>query len=145
MEFVDLQVEIRTLEAAGDLQKLSVLLELLASFPDLRAVKDRWGRLKYCSKSANEETDCIELAPNAHDCDGKPLEVWPYIVIDKVGTKLFADPPYYLVADQNTAGFGETPRQGWRELLEAAGLGRSAILKVKDYLARHPPVDYSED
>lgn len=143
MDYVNLQEELDRLERDGEQAKLQWLLELMVVFPDLNLFRDHYGQVKACSAEANPEVDCIEM-DTCHDCDGRPIRVWPYIVMDR-GTRLYSDPPMFVVADQNVLGFGEVPRDGWDEALQAVGLDSSVIQMVRDHLSRHAPVSYLED
>lgn len=142
MEYVDIDEELARLH--DDWGRALQIVELQAAFPDLRLYRDHYGCLKYCSKAANSEVDSMEM-DSCHRCDGKPIKLWPYVVIDPSGTKLYSDPPVFVVADQNVNGFGEIPREGWEEALKEAGIGRFVIQKVRDHLRGHPPISYLGD
>ncbi len=144
MEYVELIPELRRLENEGNLAKMSLIIDLLEAFPDLRLFRDGKSLL-LVSESANSEVDTLEINSWVHDCDGKPLEIRTYLTVDQLGTRLYSDPPSFTVADQNRNGFGEIPREGWKEQLQEASINWSAISKIKDYLERHPPVDYFDD
>jgi hypothetical protein len=141
MEFVDVTEEMQRLEAEGDWGKIAELSEMVKTFPDLRLFRDHYGILKYCSAEANSEVDMMEM-DSCHNCDGQPLKMWAYVTIDQRGTKLYSDPPVFIVADQNQRGFGEVPREDWQDQLEASGISRQVILKVRWHLMNHPPIDY---
>lgn len=145
MEYVDIIEEIRRLEAAGAWEKLSLLDSIAEEHPDLKLFRDPYGRILFCAASAAPYTEDIELNPSSHDCDGAPLQAWVFVCVDKIGTRVYSDPPFFIVADQNVAGFGEIPRNDWRDHMKAAHISRFAMEKVADYLRRHPPINYVED
>lgn len=141
MEFIDVVQEIHRLEDGGDWGKLQQLSEMAFCFKDLRLYREHDGQLRYVSADANSEVDSIE-SNSCHECDGAPLKVFPFVVIDARGTRLYSDPPCFLVADQLQGGFGEVPRPGWKEQLEEAGISNTVIRKVKLLLEGHPPIPY---
>lgn len=144
MDYVSAREELERLESDGEWGKVMQLSELLEAFPDLKLFRDHYGQIKYCSREANAEVDSIEM-DSCHTCEGKPIKLWPFVYIDKQGTRLYSDPPLFVIADQNTKGFGEIPRAGWEEVLETAGISRSVMLKVKLHFSGHPPINYFED
>jgi hypothetical protein len=144
MVFVDIDEEVDRLQLTDDWGRAVVIAELADRFPDLRLFRDCWGNLRHCSKTANPQVDAMEM-DSCHNCDGKPLKVWPYLVVGKAGERLYSDPPCFTVADQNQQGFGEIPRAAWREGLEAEGIGLSVIRKVAWHLRAHPPINYFGD
>lgn len=144
MEYVSVREEMDRAEKDADWGRVAQLSELLETFPDLRLVRDHYGQIKFCSREANDQVDSIEM-DSCHTCDGKPIKLWTYITIDKRGTRLYSDPPAFIIADQNQKGFGEIPRPGWEELLEDYEISRSVILKVKLHMSGHPPINYFED
>jgi hypothetical protein len=144
MEYLDIDAELERLRIIDDWGRAMVIAEMLDVFPGLRLFRDCWGQIKFCSQEANVQTDTIEI-DSCHSCDGKPIKIWPYVVIDPGGTRLYSDPPFFVIADQNQRGFGEIPREGWEEELKAAGLDRYVIAKVRLHLRGHPPINYFED
>lgn len=143
MDFITVTDMNRRLEAAGDHKGLQQLADLAQTFPDLRLFADHRGNIKYCSAEANAEVDTMEI-DSCHECDGKPIKLWVFVTLDPRGTKLYSDPPVFTVADQNPLGFGEIPREGWEQELEAAGISKDVIHRVRLHQRGHPPINYLE-
>ncbi len=143
MDYVDIDEELDRLRD-GNWGLAVAIAEMADAFPDLRLFRDCWGNLKFCSAEANSEVDTMEM-DSCHRCDGQPIKMWAYVVVDPNGTRLYSDPPYFTVADQNKNGFGEIPRVGWQEELEYYGISRKVIVKLKTHIAGHPPIDYFGD
>ena len=144
MEFVTVEEELQRLQVEGDWGKIAQLSEMFQAFPTLRLFRDHWGILRACAAEANQEVDRIVM-DSCHTCDGKPIKLWTYAEIDSKGTRLYSDPPMFVVADQNQKGFGEIPRPDWEEELKSHGIGRFVITKVREHLRGHPPINYFED
>ncbi len=143
MEYVEVGAELLRLEQALDWGRLHQLSDMAQIFDDLKLYRDCWGTLKFCSATANPEVDRLDM-DSCHSCDGKPIKVWPYMAMDH-DVRIYSDPPFFIVADQNQRGFGEIPREGWNGVLTDAGLSRSVIQRVGDHLRQHPPISYFED
>jgi hypothetical protein len=143
LDYVDLNEEIER-HRDGDWGKAMQIAEMQDAFPDLKLFRDHWGQIKFCSAAANDQVDTIEM-DSCHNCDGKPIKLWTYVVVAPDGTRLYSDPPVFVVADQNQQGFGEIPRDGWEEELKEAGISRFVTQKVRDHLRGHPPINYFED
>lgn len=147
MEFIDIDAEVARLQLEQDdtsFDRALLIAELADAYPDLKLFRDCWGMLRHCSASVNGKVTTIAV-DSCHRCDGKPIKVWPYLVVGKAGERLYSDPPTFTVADQNQQGFGEIPRADWRLPLEAAGIAPSVISKVELHLKGHPPIDYLGD
>lgn len=147
MRYLDLNkyaIELAQKWSQANQRKMETLLELQSQFTDLKGIKDRWGNVRFVSSEANKYVEEVDLEHQSIEFDEMPIEVWPFIYWDLRGTKLYSDPAYFVVADKNPHGFGYMPREGWKEKMEEAEIGRSVINKVKDYLDRHPPINYRD-
>jgi hypothetical protein len=140
MEFVDALTEIHRLEDGGDWGKLVELTEMAEAFPDLRLHRDHWGRVRFCSREINGQIGDFEVEP-CSICD-HAIKIWLYGVIDAKGKRIYSDPPYFVVAHRNVAGFGVIPTKDWEQVMEAAGVSRFVIGDVRRYLSGHPPINY---
>lgn len=147
LKYIDLNkyaIELAQKWSPSNQRKMEILLELQSQFDDLKGVKDRWGNVRFISADANKYVEEIDLEHQSIDFDGMPIEVWPFIYWDLRGTKLYCDPACFIVGDKNTDGFGYNAREGWLEKMQEAQISRSVIMKVKDYLEKHPPINYKD-
>ena len=147
MKFVDLtkyMIELATKWSPENQKRMEILLELQDHFSDLKGIRDRWGNVRFVSNEANQYVENIDLEHQSIEFDGLPIEVWPFIYWDLRGTKLYSDPAYFIVADKNPDGFGYVPRKNWLEDMQAAKICKTVINKVKDYLDKHPPINYRD-
>lgn len=136
--FLDLDAEI----SKSPQKKAEEIVAMRMRFPNLKIFRDHYGTMKYCSDWANPRADLLEL-DSCHTCEGKPLKAWPHLMVEDI--KLYADPPYVVIADQNQAGFGEVPRADWQESFLDLKIDKDLIRKVGGHLRAHPPIDYFED
>lgn len=146
MNYIDIDEEVARLQLEGDagFERALLIATLADEYPDLRLFRDCWGMLRHCSASVNGKVTAMAV-DSCHRCDGKPIKIWPYLVVGKAGERLYSDPPAFAIADQNQQGFGEIPRAGWEAALEAAGISASVIEKVKLHVKAHPAIDYFGD
>lgn len=96
-----------------------------------------------CSKSVNTMstdydyfTQVNEINPSA----GHTMYVYPYSLID--GYKVYSNPPYFIVARDNVAGFGLLPEPAYEENMEKVGLPIKLLIKIKTFLKFKPPISY---
>lgn len=143
MEYLDFDTELQALNRAGKWPQAYVVCEVKQAYPDLRLVRDQWGQVLFCSRSANPSVQTLEI-DDCHDLGGYPVAFRFYAVLDKRGTRIYSDPPSFILADHNPLGFGAVPRPGWDQTLEAHGLSAFAINKVRAHLHRHGPISYLE-
>jgi hypothetical protein len=145
MEFIDLYQEIQRLADAGQNEQAGILKAYLEFWPNARAFRHPiWGDLRICCRDANVEVNQLELGHQAAVHDHLPMEVWPFVAIGP-HERLHSDPPCFIVADAPVKGFGEIPREGWRDDMDEEDINRHIIQKVGNYLERHPPVLYDDE
>ena len=143
MDFVSAVDEIRRLEDGGDWGKIVELTEMLKAFPDLRLYKSHFGQILFCSKEVNEIIPLMDIEP-CSICD-HAVKVFLYGEVDMKGTRVYSDPPYVVVGQQNQRGFGIVPIDGWKQRFLDAGFDRLVIREVEDYLVGNPPINYIEE
>ena len=133
---LDIEVELDRLAYDGDWAGMMRISEARLGFPDLTLVK-AGHETRMCSRESNILVNRVEI-----DNTTEFTKVWCFMEIDMKGTRVYSDPPMYVVADRYEVGFGEQPREGWKADLERAGLDRSVIIKVKEHLEAHPPISF---
>lgn len=140
--YVDLADHLRHLEEvrpdSGEVVDIRIAWH---TFPDLRAYKDHLGVVRLCSSSVNYDCDQMYMVHRT-DTDSGSLEILPFVFDKQV--RIHSDPPIFVVGQRNPNGFGEVGLPDWRELLEDAGIGPLVISKVRQYLNRHPPINYRD-
>lgn len=139
--YVDLLEYIDSLERTlgPDSLQYQATLQAYDDHPNLRAWKDHLGVVRLCTVDVNLYCDTLDMT---HRTDQGSLEVLPFIQDN--GLRIYSDPPIYVVGYRNQNGFGEKPLADWDVLLRDAGIGDDVILKVRNYLLAHQPVNYSE-
>lgn len=70
----------------------------------------------------------------------RALYVWPYTTLED--TKVYSNPPYFVVATENKAGFGFKPEDGIEVRLEECELPLKLIRKVRSHLKSMPPITW---
>lgn len=144
MDYMSVRDEIKQLILNDDYIRAGEMEGILEAYPDSHGVRGPYGDFRVCSETLNPDVDHLELEHQALIHDDCPLRVWFYAVVGK-HDRIFSEPPCFAVAEANHAGFGEIPCEGWEQELRLAKIGERAIMKLKLYLERHPPVDYTED
>lgn len=140
MEWVDIDEEMGRLFSENEGHKATLLCDMIAEYKDLRLYRDDKGLMKFTSQEANVFADRLEFSANGEST----IRVWPFVVIDPIGTKLYGSPPCFVIGEENEAGFGVKPREAWLEEMIQAELDEDIIARVKDWLSARPPINYKE-
>jgi hypothetical protein len=120
--------------------RIDQIEELMKKYPSLRVYEDYLGRLRLCTYEVNSLVDEIFLW---HRTDsGGSIEVLPFIQED--GVEIHSDPVIFIVGHANDKGFGEVPLHDWKNLLEDEKICKDVVRKIRDYLDKHAPVNYSD-
>lgn len=107
--------------------------------PNLRAYLDHIGVIRLCSTDVNPFVDTMDIT---HRTEQGSLEILPFI--NDKGSRIYSDPPIYVVGYRNPKGFGEVPLADWEDLMKDSGLSVEVVRKVKWYLRAHRAVNYDE-
>lgn len=107
-EIEKLQGEVAKKEAEA--AKLKALSEL---YPDLKKHVNRWGTVRYYSRSVNTKVERFELRHNCGCCADSPVEVWPYI--ETPHGNVYSDPPRFQCGERDPWSYRDRPYGGWQE------------------------------
>lgn len=138
---VDINDKQKVLDAIQYLQKL---------YPDLKVERDgritSFTSIKFCSGSVNCIVDGADIFKGFHSFDAlknneEIVEAWPFTTVE--GYKIYSDPPSFTIGQTNNSGFGVTPKAGWEDAMEEAGIARPGIRAAKDHLKKNPPITYN--
>lgn len=115
-------------EANTKLAEADRLTKLLGTYPDLRQQVNRWGRVKYCSKSVNEKAVRFDMGYGCSCCRDSPLQISPYI--ETPLGNIYSDPPTFTVGEKDWTS-GDNPYPNWEQPMRDAGIPESIIELVQ--------------
>lgn len=117
----ELQTQIRKNQ-----EEIDVLQALVQIYPDLKIHTNRWGKIRYSSKTANQHVTKYERGYNCGCCSDSPLEIWPYVETNF--GKIYSDPTCFIVGER---GFDSTtPIENWQESLRVANIPDMVISDI---------------
>jgi len=150
-----MKIEDAIVEKRKEIEKLQDEVDNLEKnskiYSDLRSHTNRWGHVRYYSKSINADVDEFDSGHNCGCCPDSPLEVWPYKKVD--GQKIYSDPPVFIIGDRNSYDcdcdndcncewYTEKAYLSWHKKLKKHGISKVVINKIGDMLVKQAGIDW---
>jgi hypothetical protein len=117
-------------------KELQLSLKLLDKFSDLEFEKDRWNRVFYSSKLANEQVTNADFTHSCGCCSDAALFVMPYLVYEE--QKIYSE-PYQIIIGRQFSNGGEIPNDDYKSTLKEHNIPDIIIEQVKTYFEENKP------
>ncbi len=127
----------------ADIERNTIILEILEKYTDLEEHSDRWNNKRYMSKLANKDCDKVMMHHSCGCCPDAVLYAMPYL--EYKGIQIFSNPPQISIGEHNGSfGTGEKPWGKWQEKLKSENIHSSVIDKVDEFFKENPPIDFDD-
>lgn len=108
--------------------ELASLSALWGEFPCLKKYVGRWGRVVYCSPTANASATNFEARHSCGCCSDSAFQIWPFI--ETSHGRVYSDPPFFTVGEKH--GCGNRPDDGWDARMREQRIPEHIIRRVEN-------------
>jgi len=119
-------------EYNAKISSLHKIKELITQFPDLERYPDRWGNVRYGTTAVNAIAAEYEMNHSCGCCRDAALIIRPYIKLAN-GQIVYSKPAEFFVGNGKSWGYGDVPKEGWREYMGKCNIHPKIIAAVQSH------------